>query len=213
MHQRWMYRKLRAWLVAVKIIPDRRHTKFKVHTEFQRQFGTHMCTRQCLLFGEDIFVSNKKWCYNKCVSDTTMLLESKVEGLCVAVIQTVHRKAACPLAASLPRRPLSDAAPRCHYHHNDYSTDWDKDLLFCGQELFFLILRNSDETKQHNSELLCIGIVSLLSAWGSVTISFSYLQKARVWGRLSISSWTTNKQLADMPVNFGNLLAIKVTPT
>lgn len=125
MHQRWMYRKLRAWLVAVEIIPDRRHTEFKVHMEFQRQFGTHMCTRQCLLFGEGIFVSNKKWCYNKCVSDTTMLLESKVEGLCVAVIQTVHRKAACPLAASLPRGPLSDAAPRCHYHHNDYSTDWD----------------------------------------------------------------------------------------
>lgn len=84
---------------------DDRHTAFKAHTEFQRQFGTHICTRQCLLFWEGIFILNKKWCYNKCVSNTTMLLESKVEGLCVAVIQKVHRKAACPLAASLPRGP------------------------------------------------------------------------------------------------------------
>lgn len=34
-----------------------------------------------------------------------MPLESKVEGLCVAVIQTVHWKAVCPLATSFPRGP------------------------------------------------------------------------------------------------------------
>lgn len=39
-----------------------------------------------------------------------------------------------------------------------------QNLLFCEQEFFFLIVRNSDETKQQNSEALCIGIVSLLSA-------------------------------------------------
>lgn len=45
MHQRWMYRKLGAWLVAVKIIPEVRHTALKAHAEFQRKFGIHMCTK------------------------------------------------------------------------------------------------------------------------------------------------------------------------
>lgn len=120
------------------------------------------------------------------------------------------QEALCPLVTSFPRGPKVMLHPAAipttmtvlHTRTQQFTLLWARAL---PSEL-----KKQWRNQTPNSELLCFGIVCFLSAWGSVTISFSYLQKARVWGRLSISSGTINKQLADTPVNFGNLLAIKV---